>query len=95
MPLQGAVYSGGNPLKRPLASQPSFSFRTEPDAAANDDALKKRRMHYDRMRELESQVQRVRHLGDALKQSLRQAEAQVGGSVGSLGAVDSALSTVP
>ena len=30
------------------------------------------------MRELEAEVQRVRHLGDALKQSLHQAEAQVG-----------------
>jgi len=67
-------------LKRPLAPQPSFTFRvtTQPAAAAaNDAALKRRRVQYDRMRELEAQVQRVRHLGDALKQSLRQAEAQV------------------
>jgi hypothetical protein len=70
--------------KRPLVSQPSFSFRaaSQSGAAADDAALKKRRVHYDRMRELEAEVQRVRHLGDALKQSLHQAEAQVGGEGG-------------
>jgi hypothetical protein len=75
-----APSAGHAALKRPLQNQASFSFHApaRPTAAAHDATLKRRRVQYDRMRELETQVQRVRHLGDALSQSLRQAEAQVG-----------------
>ena len=74
-----------NALKRPMAAAPGFSFRAPADepgmgaAPGQGAGAKKRRVQYDRMQELEAKVQRVRHLGDALKQSLRQVEAQVGG----------------
>lgn len=83
--LQAAA-EGTTGLKRPHG-EPAFTFRVPgapatataaASAGADDAALKRRRVQYDRMRELEAEVQRVRLLGDGLKQSLRQAEAQVG-----------------
>lgn len=67
--------------KRSLGGAPAFSFPAPaaPEPAGDDAAAKKRRVQYDhgRMREMEAEVQRLRHLGDALKQSLLQAQAQV------------------
>ncbi|KAL4458313.1 hypothetical protein ABPG75_013178 [Micractinium tetrahymenae] len=83
--LKPAAAEGAVGFKRPHAEPAAFTFHVPAagaagapaaDAAADDAALKRRRVQYDRMRELEAEVQRVRLLGDALKQSLRQAEAQ-------------------
>ncbi len=84
--LQAAA-EGAVGIKRPHAEPTAFAFHVPgapvtgaaPAAAGADDAAqKRRRMQYDRMRELEAEVQRVALHGDGLKQSLRQAEAEVG-----------------
>lgn len=68
-----------------LPVQPGFSFQAVavPGAdgmgagASGEEAAKKRRVQYDRMRALEAEVQRLRLVGDMLSQSLRSAQASV------------------
>ncbi|PRW59962.1 white-brown complex 30 [Chlorella sorokiniana] len=78
-----------NGHKRPMEALPTqhgFSFQATaaPGAvggmdagASGEEAAKKRRVQYDRMRALEAEVQRLRLVGDMLGQSLRSAQASL------------------
>lgn len=87
-----------NGHKRPMDAlpvQPGFSFQAAAApgtdggmgaGAGGEEAAKKRRVQYDRMRALEAEVQRLRLVGDMLGQSLRSAQASVrAAGVGGIG----------
>lgn len=63
-----------------MARTTSFSFpilTQPPQAAPRAGGEKKGKIQYDRMRELETHVQQIRQVGDALRQAVRRADQQV------------------